>query len=289
VPVAAAIDEVLSLVRPLADQRGITIDETAAAASSLAVCADPRRLRQILFNVVQNAVKYNVQGGRIEVRAHRTSDGLVRIAVRDTGPGIPPEALDRIFVPFERASEADVEGTGLGLPISLRLARAMGGRIDVDSRPGSGSTFTVALPETAASVDGDAVDAEGDAAPAPAEVLYIEDNVANVRLVERALADRDVVVRTAPTVQQGLALARGPIRPALVLLDLHLPDGQGTDVLEALRADAELHDVPIVVVSSDAMPATARRLLDAGASEYLTKPLDLPAFLATVDGLLAQR
>jgi signal transduction histidine kinase len=258
VPVAGAVEEVLSLVRPLADQRGITIDETAAASSSLAVCADPRRLRQILFNVVQNAVKYNVQGGRIEVRAHRSSDGFVRIAVRDTGPGVPPDALDRIFVPFERASEADVEGTGLGLPISLRLARAMRGRIDVDSRPGSGSTFTVALPETAASADGDAATTVRWARTsrrAGSRRGALHRGQRGQRAARRARARRS---RRRPAHRPdrpaGPRAGAGPIRPALVLLDLHLPDGRGTDVLAALRADAELSDVPIVVVSSDAMP-----------------------------------
>jgi len=291
VPVASAVEEVLSLGRPLADQRGITVDASAVASSPLAVSADPRRLRQILLNIVQNAVKYNVQDGRIEVAVHRTSEGLVRIAVSDTGPGIPADALDRIFVAFERVGEEEVEGTGLGLSISLRLARAMGGRIEVDSRPGAGSTFTVALPE-ARPAEGEAREAGGDEAEppraAPAEVLYIEDNPGNVRLVERALAGREVTLRTAPTVQEGLELARGPVRPALVLLDLHLPDASGTAVLEALRRDADLRDVPIVVVSSDAMPATARRLLDAGATDFLTKPLDLRSFLATVDALLAR-
>ena len=297
IPVSAAVAEVLSLSAPLAAERGITVDAAAAEASSRLVWADRRRLRQVLLNVVQNAVKYNVEGGRIDVGVVRMSDGLVRIAIRDTGPGIATDSLERIFMPFERASEPEVEGTGLGLPISQRLARAMGGRIEVDSRVGGGATFMVALPEARSGRGpGDGADTEGDAAAspasaaeaAPAEIVYVEDNPPNVRLVERALEGRHVVVRTAPTAEEGLLLARGPVRPALVLLDLDLPDQPGITVLEHLRADPELHDVPVVVVSSDAMPATAERLAAAGATAYLTKPLDLRTFLDTVDALLAQ-
>jgi signal transduction histidine kinase len=277
VAVGAVVAEVLALLRPLADERGTGIDAGDAPASPLRALADPRRLRQVLLNLVSNAVKYGGSPGHVAVRVEPAPGDRVRIAVRDRGPGIPASDLERIFVPFERVGGAEVEGTGLGLAICRRLAVAMGGRIEVDSRPGAGSTFSVVLPAAPAV-----------AAAAPADdarvVLYVEDNHANVRLVERALAG-GVVVRSAPTAAQGLELA-ARLRPALVLLDLNLPDQHGAAVLEQLRADPATRDVPVVVISSDAVPATAQRLLGAGAAAFLTKPLDLAALRATVAGLL---
>ena len=280
VPVGAVVAEVLALIRPLADERGATVDAGDAAVSPLLARADRRRLRQVLLNLVSNAVKYGGPSGRVTVGVEAVGDDRVRVAVRDRGAGIPAADLDRIFVPFERvATDEDVEGTGLGLPISQRLAVAMGGRIEVDSRVGAGSTFGLVLPAVPPA-----------AAPAPAQdeqvVLYVEDNRANVRLVERALGGAGVVVRSTPTAAQGLELAER-LRPALILLDLNLPDEHGAVVLERLRAGAATSGVPVVVISSDAVPATAQRLLDAGASAFLTKPLDLRAFRETVTELLA--
>jgi signal transduction histidine kinase len=281
VDVGALVGEVLGLVGPLADQRGLRLDAGRAPESPLRVVADRRRLRQVLLNLLSNAVKYNREGGDLEVRVEGPEDGLVRIAVRDTGAGIPAGELDRIFVPFERVGGEDVEGTGLGLPIAQKLAVAMGGRIEVDSRtsgPRTGSTFTVLVP---------AVPAEPVPGTAPGQrvVVYVEDNPANVRLIERAIGAGDVVVRSAPTGAQGLALIRS-LAPALVLLDLNLPDVNGADVLAGLRADPATRDIPVVVVSSDAVPATSDRLRTAGAAAFLTKPLDLRELREVVGSLL---
>ena len=279
VALGAVVAEVLALVRPLADERGTTIAAEDAPSSPLLARADRRRLRQVLLNLLSNAVKYGGARGRVRVSIEPAADERVRVTVRDHGSGIPAADLDRIFVPFERVGQGeDVEGTGLGLPISQRLAVAMGGRIEVDSRVGAGSTFSVVLPAAPA-------------APAPVTegdervVLYIEDNRANVRLVERSLAPTGVVVRSAPTAAQGLELA-ARLRPAIVLLDLNLPDQHGGAVLDQLLAGPATRDVPVVVISSDAVPATAQRLVDAGATAFLTKPLDLAAFRSTVDELL---
>ncbi len=282
VAIGALVGEALGLVRPLADQRGLRVDAGDIARTALRVTADRRRLRQVLLNLLSNAVKYNAEGGPLDVRISGPEEGLVRVAVRDGGPGIGPADLARVFVPFERVGAiGDVEGTGLGLPIAQRLAVAMGGRIEVESRtegPLSGTTFSVLLPV-----------APVEPAPAPAAdervVLYVEDHPANVRLVERAIAAPGVTVRTAPTGMQGLALARA-LAPAVVLLDLNLPDVGGADVFARLRADPATRDVPVVVVSSDATPATAARLLAAGAAAFLTKPLDVRELRAVVAALL---
>jgi len=279
VPVGAVVEEALSLIRPLAGRRGIVVDARGVAASPLVVHADRRRLRQVLLNLLANAVKYNAEHGRIDVRVAGPHGGLVRIAVADTGPGIPAADQERIFVPFERATgDEEIEGTGLGLPITQRLAAAMAGRVELDSRVGRGSTFAVLLPGS-----------DPTPAPEPASdervVVYVEDNAANVRLIERALAGTGLLVRSAPTAARGLELARR-LDPALVLLDLNLPDQHGSTVLAALQQDAATRDVPVVVVSSDALPATADRLLAAGARAFLTKPLDLRELRAVVDEVL---
>jgi signal transduction histidine kinase len=281
VAIGALVGDALGLVRPLADQRSLRVDAGEAPASALRVIADRRRLRQVLLNLLSNAVKYNVEEGELAIRIATDPDGMVRVSVRDTGTGIPPADIERIFVPFERVGSDDVEGTGLGLPIARRLAVAMGGRIEVDSRtagPTRGSTFSVLLPQAEP-------EPEPETAAGARVVVYIEDNPANVRLIERAIGGAGVVVRAAPTGTQGLALARS-VAPALVLLDLNLPDIHGSEVLTQLLADPATRGVPVVVVSSDAVPATADRLTAAGAAAFLTKPLDLRELRSVVESLL---
>jgi signal transduction histidine kinase/CheY-like chemotaxis protein len=291
VAVGRVLDEAAELIRPLADARGVVLEAAWREAAPLHVQADRQRLLQILLNLLSNGVKYNAEGGRLAVEVSRGEGDTVRIAVRDTGPGIAPADLARLFVPFERlpATAAAAEGTGLGLALSLRMAHAMDGRIEVDSRVGHGSTFSLVLPAAEPALDEAAAPL---AAPAPPptpqrrRVLYVEDNPSNLRLVERVLARRpDVELRSATGGREGLALARRE-RPDLVLLDLNLPDVPGEEVLRVLRTDPETAHVPVVVVSSDATPDAARRTRHAGAAAFITKPLDIRALLETVSGLL---
>jgi CheY-like chemotaxis protein len=208
--------------------------------------------------------------------------------VWDTGPGIDAEKKSRVFTPFDRlgAEQGDVEGTGLGLALSKALMDAMGGTIDVESTPGLGSTFWVELPRADSLLEGEEITADGagvDAAlPEARTVLYIEDNVPSAQLMERIFS-RWPNVKLISAMQGGLGvdLARQH-RPDLILLDLHLPDIQGLEVLQRLRLDPGTHQIPVVVTSADATPGQIARLRAAGADEYLTKPLDIIRFSEVV-------
>lgn len=285
------VDDVLELTRPLAAAGNIELSRRAEGCE-VHVLADRQRLKQILLNLVANAVKYNHPGGRVSVSCRRDeASSTLRINVRDTGPGIRPEHLALLFTPFERlgAERTDVEGTGVGLALSRRLAEAMGGRVDVDTTFGDGSTFWVELPLAESPLA--RLDASDDVA-APVDVadgaerrtvLYIEDNLSNLRLVEQIFARRaDIELLTARKGQLGLEVARDR-RPALVLLDLHLPDLGGDEVLRELRSDSRTSAIPVVMISADATPAQGRRMVANGAHAYLTKPLDVTELRRVVD------
>ncbi len=290
VAVAEVVPQVVELVRPLGAARGIEITFDAASCGSLHVAADRQRLRQVLLNLVSNGVKYNRDHGRVHVTCEVMS-GLVRIDVADTGAGIPAEKQSLLFQPFERlgAEQSAIEGTGLGLAVSKGLTEAMGGRIGLQSRR-DGSTFWIELPR--AEPPAPRADAPAGTAPRPAvagaagTVLYAEDNRANVRLLERLMARRPGVrLVAAPTGGAALLLARTE-RPDLILLDLHLPDMKGDEVLRRLQADGETRAIPVAVLSADATASQQQRLMAAGAVAYLTKPLDLSALLALLDDRL---
>lgn len=293
VVLADVVAEVVALLRPLADRREVTI---SADIGDEHVLADRQRLSQVLLNLLSNAVKYNRVGGRVDLRSS-SEGGTVFIEVEDTGLGIAPELVDRLFTPFDRLgveAASREEGTGLGLVLSRNLAVAMGGSLDVTSRPGEGSTFRVGLPVADSPAEELARNGGVDHVPVVATldgktVLYIEDNLSNVSLVERILSRRPGLrLLVAMQGRMGIDLAVQH-RPDLVLLDLDLPDLPGWDVLVELRADERTGGIPVVVISADASPGQVRRLQEAGAAAYVTKPLDVGDFLATVDAFLGVR
>jgi signal transduction histidine kinase len=289
---AAAVE----LVKPLADSRRVHIQPPELRAGSGYVLADSQRLKQVMVNLLSNAIKYNRDGGEVHVTIATAHDHGVRMTVTDTGNGIDDESLAKLFVPFERlgAAATGVEGTGLGLVISRTLIEAMGGSLGVDSTPGVGSSFWLELSRQEPA----AVRHDGDDAPhellmqrpyaRPRSVLYIEDNVANVRLIEEILSSRPSV-RLLPAMmgQVGLELAREH-RPDLVLLDQHLPDLGGDKVLAALKADGRTRAIPVVFLSADATTGAPGPLLEGGASAYLTKPIRIRRLLQVIDQHLAR-
>jgi signal transduction histidine kinase/ActR/RegA family two-component response regulator len=286
------VSDVLDLIRPLAVERSITITTNLTAADAY-VLADRQRLRQVLLNLLSNAVKYNRVGGTIAIGCDRRDPGHVRISVTDTGTGIPLESQAKLFQPFERlgAEQTNIEGTGVGLALSRRLTDAMGGHLDFESTVGRGSTFYIELPVTEGPVERfERMNPEPvELAPpdsARHTILYIEDNLANVKLIEHVFASRgDIDLVAAMQGRLGLDLARRE-PPALVLLDLHLTDMDGRDVLRQLREEAWTAELPVIVLSADATERQIERLLADGATAYVTKPIDLGEFLARVDELL---
>jgi len=309
-------------VRPLAARRNVEPLGDWEAACGHTVLADQQRLKQVLINLLSNAIKYNHEGGSVALacrlsarpevgdRREATTGGVLdlpssgddlvptlRLEITDTGPGIAPENLDKIFIAFERlgAERSETEGTGIGLALSRRLMELMGGTIGVQSTLGQGSTFWIELP-LGESPDLQAPDAAPDSSEGSADgiqhtkriILYIEDNLSNLRLVESILI-RQPHIKLLAAMQGGLGLelAREQ-RPDLILLDLHLPDISGNEVLQRLRAEAATRDIPVVMLSADATPRQIERLLQAGANAYLTKPLDVKQFLEVIKQHLNQ-
>ena len=285
--VSGVIDAAIDLVRPLASERAVRLISATDREPERFVFADQQRLKQILLNLLSNGIKYNRNGGSVSVSCFEPSPGLLRIQVTDTGPGIPADKRELLFVPFERlgAERTSVEGTGVGLALSRGLAKAMGGRLEVDSTDGRGSTFWIEFPLVENPVaqleqeEAQVVEPQDDRLL----VLHIEDNPANVALVERVLAQRpEMTLAHAALGRYGLESALRD-RPVLILLDLNLPDISGAEVLRELRADPRTENIPVIVISADAMPRQVQHLLSAGAAAYLTKPIDIRDLLSQID------
>ncbi len=305
--VAAALRESLDLVRPLAAAQNIELVNTCDgdSAQTCHVLADRQRLHQVLINLLSNAVKYNRAGGSVTLRCTLPetdfSPSRLRIEVIDSGYGLAPEALEKLFVPFERlgAERSAIEGTGIGLALCKRLIEAMEGRIGVQSEPQIGSTFWVELPlAERTSMSLHPLD-EDPALPLtlqdialatqPATLLYIEDNVSNLKVIERLLADfPHFRLLTAMQGGLGIELAQQH-RPDLILLDIHLPDILGDEVLSRLQSCAATRDIPVLILSADATQKRIDKLLQAGAANYLAKPLDIRELLRVVEEILRKR
>lgn len=291
------LSDCLSLAHPLASQRKVQIECDLTQAANFMVKADRTRLKQILLNLISNAIKYGKEAGTIKIQFSNPEYGRVRIAVQDNGVGISAEHQKELFQPFHRlgAEASNIEGTGIGLVISRKLAENMNGELDFISQPGQGSTFWVDLPQVLEGTDVDELledDSDVPFSPIPRQssigtILYIEDNKTNQKLVEQALLHRDNVrLLCASTALHGLELASGE-QPHLILLDMSLPDMNGFELLELLKSSHDTANIPVIALTADAMPETIEKALAAGFSEYVTKPIDVQVFLDCVDQWLA--
>ena len=282
-----AMGDATDLVKTLAANRNVRIEQRTWSQHLL---ADRQRLKQVFHNLLSNAVKYNREGGSVTISGEETANGTLRVSVLDTGRGISPDKMSKLFVPFERsgADEFKAQGTGLGLAISQRLVALMGGAMTVESTVNVGSTFTVELPLAPAPAEHGPAEASTASAAAGGSwaVLYIEDNFPNLRVVEHIMARRSGVrLLTAMQGRLGLEMALEH-RPDLILLDLHLPDIGGDEVLEQLQRDDRTAEIPVVILSADATANQLERLKAAGARDYLTKPIDVRSFMETLNRLL---
>ena len=287
------VQEAMDLVRPLAEEHGNSLVHHSKAGERPYVYADRQRLAQIVINLLSNAIKYNRRGGRVTIECAARGDGSGGYSVRvmDEGRGMPDDRLDQLFTPFARlgAEQTGTEGTGLGLSLSKRLAEAMLGDLLLESTGPQGSVFRLdlrcassPLPASTESATGAVEEGDGSARER-ATILYIEDNLTNLTLVETLFEGRPWWTTIAALRgREGLVMAAEHL-PDLILLDLHLPDLPGEEVLRELRSDERTHAIPVVVISADATARSVARLRAAGADDYLTKPLDLEEFLATVE------
>ncbi len=298
VQIRDAAKEALDLVRPIASLQNITLSADLGTSGDRYVQADRQRLKQVLLNLLSNAIKFNCTNGLVALTCEDAPNNRMRIEVTDTGSGIDEEGLEKIFTPFERLS-ADrnaVGGTGLGLALSKRMVEAMGGTIGVKSAVGVGSRFhfELALAEHAveARVDRDlhtGLGALSQTASCEGTILYIEDNFSNISLVEQIVSRYPGVrLLKARDGKAGLELAHEHM-PDWILLDLHLPDMGGEEVLRSLRQDRRTQEIPVTILSADATPSQVNRLKAAGAREYLTKPLDVIQVIALLEDTMLRQ
>ncbi|MGV3623599.1 MAG: PAS domain S-box protein [Archangium sp.] len=290
------LPEVKSTLDPMAARADITLALEPLPPGLPSVLADRTRLKQILMNYGSNAIKYGRRGGTARFRVS-VADGLVRLTVEDDGVGIAQDKQDRIFQPFHRAGQetGPIEGTGIGLAITRRLAALMNGRTGFTSVEGRGSAFWIELPVHHAEVNAAQppdVRAEprrlsNDAAPT-FSIVYIEDNPSNIAFMEDLLADyARVSLATAPTAEIGIELVRAR-RPNLVIMDINLPGMSGFDATRALKSWPETREIPVVALSEAAMVRDAGKVSDAGFHRSLTKPVKVDELVAVIEALLSE-
>ena len=301
VNVTLTIKEVCALLDPLAQKNAVTISVGNSLQKDMFIHADQQRTVQILTNLINNAIKYNKENGKVmieqSVRLNESGKEVVRISIKDTGVGIKQDDLSRLFTPFERigAQNTNIEGTGLGLAVVKELIHVLGGELGVSSEIDQGSEFWIELPrctdDLLPTFEADQEDiALQKANTNQATVLYIEDNSMNIALVTDIFKVKrpwfGLITTEFGAEAVGLALKH---RPQLILLDLDLPDIHGSIVLKQLKENEETKTIPVVVVSADATKDQIRNLLSGGADKYLTKPLEIKEFLETVDHYIEQK
>jgi len=290
--------ECQSMIEPQAEKRVIRM-RFPRFAQPCFISADRTRVKQILVNLLSNAIKYNHAGGSVEVEVSciASPQGRTRVSVRDTGVGLSPEKLAQLFQPFNRlGQEASAEeGTGIGLVVTKRLVELMGGAIGVSSTVGVGSVFWVELDsaELTSSTQGvthpalTAPTLVVDAGRPVRTLLYVEDNTANLKLIEQLIARRpDLRLLTAINGTLGIQLARSTL-PEVILMDINLPGMSGTDVMRQLRRDPLTAHIPVIALSANAIPRDIARGLEAGFFQYLTKPVRVNDFMQALDTALA--
>src|SRR5665647_1009681 len=280
-----------AMIGPQAQKRGISVAFPKFEVPCF-VNADRTRVKQVLINLLSNAIKYNKVGGTVVVDGIVSTPGRIRIGVKDTGEGLTPDKMTQLFQPFNRlGQEANVEeGTGIGLVVCKRLVELMGGEIGAESTIGKGSVFWIELnltaePQIAAGTAEPTavVQAQAQANAQLRTLLYVEDNPANLMLVEDLIARRpDIRLLSAKDGNRGIEIARAS-RPDVILMDINLPGISGIQALRILAQDPSTARIPIIALSANAMPRDIQNGLEAGFFRYLTKPIKVNQFMDTLD------
>jgi PAS domain S-box-containing protein len=289
----------LYFIKEMAAKKSISV-EFKNENSIPMLYADPQRLKQILVNLLNNAVKFTPEKGKVSLEVHRNDErDQIQFSVTDNGIGIARENLPKLFIPFSQIDSSlsrQYEGTGLGLALVLKLTELHGGSVMVESEPGMGSRFTINLPWS----EEKSIEPEQDAelvSPItvveepvvidgqPAKILLAEDNMSNVLTIQEYLSDHGYDVIVAHDGAEAIAMAEES-SPNIILMDIHMPQMDGLEAIRRLRATPKFASVPIIALTALAMPGDRERCLEAGANEYLSKPVSLKGLVKTINSLL---
>lgn len=294
VSVTDVMKEAITMVHPLAELQNINLVCDFSVQDEVFVTADHTRLKQVLINLLTNAIKYNVVNGEVNLNYKILGD-VVAINVIDNGIGIPFDQQDLVFNPFHRLNmdnNFNVEGTGIGLSVAKQMTELMNGKINLTSELNKGSHFSIELPLAAFKIqEENHISTEGSlfAKNSNYQVLYVEDNKANLKLVKRIFENMENV--TLYDTQQGelaVEIALEKI-PDIILLDLNLPGIDGFEVLKRLRANKLLQNIPVVAVTAYAMNDDQKRIEKAGFDGYIIKPIDIQKFIDEINHLLEHK
>lgn len=286
-----------AMIAPQAEARAVHLNFTLAEPSPM-LHADPTRVKQVLINLLSNAIKYNRPNGTVSIRSSLHGSSTVRIHVYDTGVGLSAAQVSQLFQPFNRLGQSDggEEGTGIGLVVTKKLVELMGGCVGVESSVDVGSDFWIELPSATGTADQQRATQTVLTAPSktitsqvilPRTVLYVEDNPANLALVDQLISRRsDLKLLTATDALQGIELARRH-RPEVILMDLNLPGLSGSDAMRILHNDPATAHIPVMALTANAIPRDIETGLAAGFFRYLTKPIKFTEFMDSLDIALA--
>ncbi|MCK4950527.1 MAG: response regulator [Gammaproteobacteria bacterium] len=288
----------IGMVSSLASARKIQLGIEKTDLTDIKVLADPLRLTQVLVNLLSNAIKYGNSNGLVTIQAEQQFNGFIKISVADDGPGISKDKQRQLFQPFNRlgAEYENIEGTGIGLVITKRLIEMMDGEIGMESEMNKGSSFWVTMPNASFKENESDVgtltktdtDTARDISTGRITLLYIEDNLVNLDLIERALLNyQDLKMISAKTGQEGLQLALSEM-PDIILLDIHLPDMDGYELLDKIKQNESLGNVPVLAVSTNTRAEDIQKGLDAGFTYYITRPINVFSFTNIIDSILTK-
>jgi PAS domain S-box-containing protein len=289
------LQEALGTLQPMASRTGVRVELLPVPPQAAMVKADRTRFAQIVMNYGTNAIKYNRADGSVSISVSVVDGDFVRVTISDTGHGIAADKQDKLFQPFQRAGQetGPIEGTGIGLVITKRLAELMGGRVGFRSTPGAGSDFWVDLPlhATPSGVRPDGTAAKAEAGALSEQrgrvVVYVEDNPANVTFMRDVLSDFDgLELVAAPTAEMGIEIARARV-PDAIIMDINLPGMSGLEALQVLRRDEATKGIPVIALTAAASERDRQRGLQAGFFRYLTKPVKVDELVGGLEALLA--
>jgi len=285
------IKECVVLSSPLSWEQKIIVEDELSSGDTVFLNADRLRLKQVILNLLSNGIKYNEKNGYLKIYGKKLDNDMFRICFTDTGRGLTAEQQVEVFKPFTRLEDgnAEIVGTGIGLPISRKLVETMGGRLDVESIKGEGSTFYFDLPaadeEPAIEKNGNVIlneMPESLGSRKAFKILYIEDNVQNLDLVRQLMSQfKNVQLLSASDALLGIDIARHQ-KIDLVLMDINLPGIDGFEAFRILKNHPEVEDTPVLAVSANAMQAEIDKALEMGFQDYITKPIDVKRFMEKV-------